>query len=408
MARKATTNADFGVGPAFATAPPFTIALFHNPTLGIANSGSFIFSLGHNQGSNYYQVGWASDSSHTAIVEANQTGTVTATAKSTVAGVTNTWMSLIAVVTPSLLTIYLNGAAVGTKGLGGVSVTAITQAIYNGRPDAPTHPFPAVGDTARVACYNRALTPLEVFFLSQGGNCNLVPGGLVSLYNYLTTENATITDLVGNNDIVLTGTTAGSSDPVLATAYTGAAIPSQSWAIGHAIVPVNVAPLFEILEGNDYVPSLMRLGAPVAATTTTQAAATATQDIPIASGAAFVGAGDWLQVAGGVPSRLLAVDSVNGLGLVTTPQTFALGATVYRCAAAAYAPGPAFTGKVLQGSPTGVPGTAAQVFVRATTGALTADSPLFNVTLTSVAPSLLARPRSRRRHRVATYKTIRV
>lgn len=288
-------------------------------------------------------------------------------------------------------TAYLNGSR-GNSGGGGVTPAALGNTYSGGRStDSGSSDN---GEKAHDSIFNRVLTDLEYAYLGLGGNARwLVP---VRYWEYRATELATVTDEMGNENLTVTGETAGASDPVLATYWTAVPLGNQGWTQGSAIPSVDLTTKLDKVAANvDYTCSLIQLGTPGTATTASSAG-TSSNQITVASATGFT-EGAYCSVTNSTTPVFILKISGTTL-LLGSFLTWASGDNVYPIPVSAKTFTFYSSGNTLSGTPgAGDVGTYNNLAVIAknnTTATLVAVSPLFNVTIAAsgAAPSFTAGP----------------
>lgn len=378
MSKQFTSSSDHLDSSAVATtASPITLAIWFYTT--IAQGRSFI-SVGSDS-SNRFCVGTSfTDSLGEVAASRNSTSASSQQAKTSIL-TASAWRHGMGVWTDaSNAAVFYQGANKVTVAGGSFVPITPNQTVINGR--IGDHVGGIAGMAAHAAAWSRALSDLECAYVGAGGNPRNVKGTV----NYwkISTGESPVKDQIGTNDLTVTGTTSGSSEPNVQTYMTGGPVGALSYPVGSAITTIDLSAghLFDDVS-SPYTASLQQL-APPTTTTVPNASGTAVREIPMASTAAYT-AGDYAKVtSGGTPTRVLAVGS--GSILVANDQTFTTSSQLYRFAVNPLSvSGLSISSNVFSGTPSS-PSTNALCLFRATcTGntALTADSDVFELDTTS-------------------------
>ncbi len=376
MSQTFSSNLHLSSASVAATAAPLTLVMWVNSTGGQARRFFELCASGAD--TNLFGITLDVTSASNKVAAYRSSAVTNNQALTSVALTTSAWQHVGAVFAASnSAAAYLNGANKGTSSAG-ITPTGINLTVISGRQT--DYQFGVAGQAAHAAVWARALSDTEMAYLGAGGN----PRGIKGCVNYwkVATGESPVIDQIGTNDLTAVGPPgAGSSDPNFETFMVGAAVGDQSYPVGAAIGPINVAGLFDSVS-SAYTVTLAQLGAPTQPTTTASAL-TATREVVVGSGAAFA-VGDYMKVtAGGTPTRVLAVNGTTLL--VAKDQTYSTAAQVFR-----FAVNPLTIAglSITSGSFNGTP-TAAAVnslcFFRATcnaAGSLLADSDLITITTT--------------------------
>lgn len=335
----------------------------------------------------------SSSASNLASAFVQTSSTVAGQALSTAAITTAVWNALGASFGANLApAAYLNGGNKGASA-GGFTVTGLDHTLDGGRPSDFTAGW--AGEGGHDCQFPRVLSDLEFHYLGIGGN----PRWLTPDRYWIckATQLTTVTDEMGNENLTCTsGPTAGASDPVIATYWTAAALPNQSYTQGSAVGSIDFTTKFDqTAAAVDYTASLIQLSAPGTPTTTTAAAITAARLVTVANAAAFSVNGYCSITNNATPTLILDI-SGNTL-LLATPRTWAAADNVYPFSVSAktftfYTSGNTFSGTPAAGDV----GTFTVIprAVNTTTAALIADGPSYQITIASsgAAPSFSAGP----------------
>lgn len=278
--------------------------------------------------------------------------------------------------------VWLNGAGKATNTQSRAIVAPDSTAI--GGPLNAGSGFNADARIAHAAIWNRKPTDIEAAFLGTGGNPRFVSG--LTHYWHVTGTDSPELDSVGTLNLTVTGTlSAGASDPVIGSYFTGATVSDKVWTQSSAIVDVTVDARFEDV-ASAFTTSWKVLSSP-ASTTTASAAGTASQELTVAS-AASISVGDYVSITNNSTPTLVLMKSGSTLFLAT-PRTWANGATVYKFTISnASIAGLSLAGGVITGTPTGTLAATPYYFFRATnntTATLIADSNVFSITVNAAA-----------------------
>jgi hypothetical protein len=271
----------------------------------------------------------------------------------------------------------LNGGSKATNSGGALVPSGIANTILSGR--AGDHTGGIAGQAAHAAIWTRALSDTEVAYLGAGGNPRNIKG-LVSYWK-LKSGASPVNDEVGTNNLTVTGTAAGTSDPNFQTYMTGGPVGALSLSVGTPITSIDFSTIFDAVSSAFGV-TLQQLAAPTQPTTTASAL-TAVREVVLTSATGFA-AGDYLKItAGGTPSRILYMNGTTAL--VADDQTFASGAAVYNFKVnPATISGLSMSGNIYGGTPTAATTQALCVFRATCSGnsALIADSDQLTITVT--------------------------
>jgi Ubiquitin-activating enzyme E1 FCCH domain len=279
-----------------------------------------------------------------------------------------------------------------TKG-GFTTPTGINETLFSGR----TGDFASGwnGQGAHFAAWTRVLNDLEITYRRSGGNARWLSP---ARYWKFTSGQTPVTDEMGVENLVVTSAAAGTSDPILATYWTASAFGNQSYTQGSAISTVNLTTKFDQMAAAvDYSTTLQQLSVPGAATTAVGSAVTATNILVVASATGFAAGGYASVTNNTTPTLILALSGTTLL--LAAMKTWAASDNVYPFTVSPLTiNGLSITSNSFSGTP-GAPavGTYLNCLFRAantTTATLIADSPLFNVTVSSsgAAPSFSVGP----------------
>lgn len=289
--------------------------------------------------------------------------------------------------------VTVDGGNTGTKTSSMTDPSPINKIHVNGRMSDNASGIG--GMFAHFGAIPRALDALEQAYLGTGGNANYIPhtGGSY----YYGDQTATETDKWGSNNLTVTGTSAGSSDPDLATYWTAAAFGNQAATQGTLIASVDLTTKFSDVH-SAFTCSLLQIGTKSQVSTANGAAASASNLLTAADASSF-SAGDYMGVNTSALIQVLRVSS-NTL-LLASSVTWANGDAVYRATTSAktFSFGALVSGTTY-GNKTpaaGDVGTHANLIIRAAcsnNAALIADSAPFSLTIASsgAAPSFSAGP----------------
>lgn len=219
---------------------------------------------------------------------------------------TNTWQFCAA----AFVTTTTNAAYLGTsKNTHAATVVppSIDSTVLGARQS--DFSFGVNGQMAHVGESTRVLADVELAYLSAGGNprfLGLSAGNIVRYWECAATETTTITDQCGNENLTVTGLTAGSSDPNVASFWTATAQGNQSATQGGTFPAIDLKTKFrQVAATVDYTCTLQQVGSAAAATSAV-GAGTSSQLITVASAIGIV-AGSWVSVAGGAKTFVLYV-----------------------------------------------------------------------------------------------------
>lgn len=370
-------------GAVAATAVPLTLVIWLNTTLG--QFKRFISLANSTDNANVFNCGTdvTSSSSNLASAYVSITGN-NAQALSSTAMTASTWQHLAAVfASTSSRAIYINGANKGSTGGGPFAPTGINATIISGRASDFTAGI--VGQAAQAAVWNRALSDNEVAHLGAGGNPRAIKG-CVSYWKIASGESPVV-DQIGTNNLTVTGTSAGTTDPSLQTYMTGGPVGALSYTQGTAITAIDLTAGGATFDNvsSAFTATLQQLSAP-SQPTTTSSALTAVREVVVGSVGAF-SAGDYMKVtSGGTPTRVLGVNVSTNTLLVAADQTYSTSAQVFRFAVNPLTvSGLSISSNSFSGTPTSA-GVNSLCLFRATCnalGTLMADSDVFTVTVAS-------------------------
>jgi hypothetical protein len=272
---------------------------------------------------------------------------------------------------------YLNGANKATNSGGALVPSGIANTVISGR--LSDHTSGIGGQAAHAAVWTRALSDTEVAYLGAGGH----PRNIKGLTSYWKIKSAAspVNDEVGTNNLTVTGTTAGTSDPNFQTYMTGGPVGNLSLTVGTPITNIDFSTIFDAVSSAFGV-TLQQLAAPTQPTTTASAL-TAVREVVLTSATGFA-AGDYLKItAGGTPTRILYMNGATAL--VADDQTFASGAAVYNFKVnPATIAGLSMGSNIYSGTPTAATTQALCVFRAACNAnvALISDSDQLTITVT--------------------------
>lgn len=311
---------------------------------------------------------------------------------------TNTWQFCAA----AFVTTTTNAAYLGTsKNTHAATVVppSIDSTVLGARQS--DFSFGVSGQMAHVGeSSGRVLSDLELAYLSASGNpryIGLSAGNVVRYWECAATETTTITDQCGNENLTVTGLTAGSSDPNVASFWTAAAQGNLSYTQGSAIASITFSTKYRQVSASvDYTVTLNQIGSAGTATSANGAAASASNALTV-NAIGSIAAGQYVKIGAGAFNLVLYVSG--STILLATPQTWANTDTVTPYPASALTVnGLSIAAGVFSGTP-GAPavGTYANCVFRAannTVATAIADSALFTITVASsgAAPSFSAGP----------------
>lgn len=251
------------------------------------------------------------------------------------------------------------------------------------------------GQCAHVGGFTRGLADIEVAYRGGGGNIRYL--GFARYWRCLATETTTIVDQAGVENLTVTGLTAGTTDPILATYWTAAAQGNLSLTQGTPIASITFSSKYDLMNAAvDYTVTLNQIGTAGTATSASGAATSATNVLTV-NDPTNIAAGKYVKIGSNAFNLVLFVSGSSVL--LATSQTWnnADAVTPYPVNALAVN-GLAITAGVFAGTP-GAPavGTYANCLFRAannTTATLIADSAPFSIAVASsgAAPSFSAGP----------------
>lgn len=274
---------------------------------------------------------------------------------------------------------YYNGTSKGTSS--SQSPTGINRCRIGTRADGNNH---YVGLCGFSFGFTRVLTDLEISFLCPSATNFNHPRALQSLIHFCRMNQGNANADVGSMNFTATGVTFVNTDsPVIASFYTGTAIPDQVWTQNTAIT--SVADGFEDVS-SAFTEALYLIGAAGTAIAASGAGSVSrTVVLGATPNASFI-ANNYVTVGAGALTRILAVSGTSVL--VASDQTWNNGDTVtpYPVSSQTIA-GMTFTAGI-SGTPTGTLAQTSNYFKRAvnnTTATLVADSNLFKITINAAA-----------------------
>lgn len=277
---------------------------------------------------------------------------------------------------------YLNGGSKGASSAGTFAPTGINETLISGR--ASDFGGGISGQAAQAAVWNRALSDVEIAYLGAGGNPRAIKG-TVSYWKIKSGESP-VADQIGTNNLTVTGTSAGTSDPNLQSYMTGGPVGAQSYTVGTAIASLNLTAGGGYYDdvASAFTVALQQATATGTTSTTTSSPGTTLREIPMTSVSAFA-AGDYVAVGGNAITRVLQINAAAVSLLVAADQTYSSSATVTRYAVSPLTvSGLSMSSNVYGGTPT-VASTQNNCFFRATcnaNSALMADTDVFTITIT--------------------------
>lgn len=385
-----------GTGHAIGSTPlasdgPFTIFGWFNPT----SLGQFkrFFSIANSSDINqHYGLGTDNSTTSGAASAFCYQSAASGTQRTGATLTTGNWVFLAGTYTASGTPGLVVGTATRVVSGGSGFNPTINETLLSGRSSDFSNGL--AGQFAHLGGVVRILADIEFAWLGGGGNPQYLD--YARYWRCAATETSTITDYKGQENLTCTSISAGTTDPIVGTFWTAAALSAQSATQGSAITSIDFTTKFDKPAASvDYTCTLVQRGSAGTPTTTTAAATTASNVVTVTSAAGFT-EGGYASITDSAHPLLILKISGNTM-LLGGFGTWANAANVYPFAVTTktftfYSSGNTFSGTPAAGDVgtyTLIPRAA-----NSTTSTLIADGPAFQFTVAAsgAAPSFSAGP----------------